>query len=123
MKRLFLAAALALTACNPAMITSNGTLPAPAQIASHTLADEAVMKGAEGTYAMLRNGIEALTDAGVLKGARAVTAAKIDNDAYAALGLIRKAYEAFNSTALATAARNLADLAKQGAALIKGAKP
>lgn len=118
MKRLFLAAALALSACGP--IASNGTLPAPADVAQHTTADETVRQVSEEAYKLLRVTMEAGVDSGLLKGAAAAKAQDINRRAYAALLLIRKAYDTFNAADLITASRDLASLVHDAAALVKG---
>lgn len=118
MRRLILAAALALSACTG--IQPGGSLPAPADVASKSTTDEAIRQGAESAYAAWRILAEKAVDAGLIKGATATKVAALDNRIFAALALVRKADAAANSTSLASATLQLAALVKDGVALIRG---
>ncbi|AYJ87681.1 hypothetical protein D3Y57_19305 [Sphingomonas paeninsulae] len=117
MKRMILPLLLALSACTPPVPIS---AIAPAQIASHTTADDIAIRSAEQAYKLSRTIIELGVDSGLLKGANATKAANIDNQAYAALTAARTAYAAFNSPGLLSAASQLSIFADQVQALVKG---
>lgn len=100
MKRLIaLALISALSACG-----SISTIPpAPASVADQTTLDEQGALAAELAYKAARVAIETGVDAGFIRGAAAARIAALDAKAYAALGVVRRAYEAGNAASYATA--------------------
>jgi len=98
MKRLlFLAPLLALNAC----AGLPGLAPPSAQ---HTAVDEQALKRCEQTYKLTRTATEAMVDANLIVGIRAVQAAKLDTEAYGLLIGCRTAYRLFNTAELIRAA-------------------
>jgi hypothetical protein len=103
MKRILLAACLALGACTPGQINSAGSaadaagVPAPATYANRTAADEQALFAVEGFYKAARLAVETGVDAGLIKGATASRFADLDNRAYLALAVVRGAYRTGNS--------------------------
>ncbi len=95
MRKLFLAAALALTL--PACTTLPTVPPAPVAIADKTTLDESGARGAEVAYKAFRTAMELAVDAGVLRGAAAERVKGLDNRAYALVGAARAAYRAGNA--------------------------
>ena len=100
----------ALSACVPV----NSIPPAPAAIADKTILDEQGALTAELAYKAARVALETGVDAGVIRGDTAARIAALDAKAYAALRIVRRAYEAGNAasyaSALATARSAIADL-------------
>ena len=100
MKR-FIALALlcALPACGPV-----NTIPAaPAAVADKTVLDEQGALAAELAYKAARVALETGVDAGVIRGATAARIAALDAKAYAALRIVRRAYEAGNAASYTAA--------------------
>lgn len=97
---LFLAGALccaaSLAACQ-SLSTAPTSVPPPSQIAAKTIIDEQVALGAEEAYKTFRLAVELGVKAGVIKGATATKAAELDNQLFAALGLVRNAYDTGNA--------------------------
>lgn len=94
MKRLILAAGLALAGCNGGI----ASIPtAPAEVADRTILDEKALTGIELAYKASRLAVEAGVDLGVIKGATASRFAVLDSKAYDAVTLARKAYGAGNA--------------------------
>lgn len=118
MKRILLAACLALGACTPGSIVSIPT--APSDVAKHTTADEQARLRCEQGYKLSRTLGELGVDAGLIKGQAATRAAAIDNKLFGALLACRAAYDAFNSASLIAAADEIDGLADQVQAIIKG---
>lgn len=104
MKRILLAACLALGACTTGQaLNSAGSvadasgLPAPATYANRTAADEQALFAVEGFYKAARLAVETGVDAGLIKSATASRFADLDNRAYLALAVVRGAYRTGNS--------------------------
>ena len=94
-----LALLCALSACTPP-----ATIPtAPGAVADKTILDENAALAAELAYKAARVALETGADAGVIRGATAARIAALDVKAYAALRVVRRAYEAGNSTSYAAA--------------------
>ena len=105
MKRLI---ALALLCALPACRTVNTIPPPPAAVADQTVLDEQGALAAELAYKAARVAIETGVDAGFIRGTAAARIAVLDAKAYAALRIVRRAYEAGNAasyTAALTTAR------------------
>lgn len=104
MKRLVaLCLPLALMACGSMTGTFNSIPASPAAVANSTVLDEQGALAAELAYKAARVAVETGVDAGFIKGATAANVAKIDQRAFAALGVVRKAYAAGNATSYASA--------------------
>ena len=103
MKRLILAGlAIALSGCG--LLTLPAGIPAaPAAVANTTVLDEQAALGVELAYKAERIALETAVDAGRLTGARATQAATLDDKAFAAVKVARRAYLAGNATDYATA--------------------
>ncbi len=105
MKRLKIAivlAALPLTlgACQlPFALTPPAS---PSAVADKTVLDEQAALAVELAYKASRTAVEVAVDAGAIKGERATQFAALDNKAYAAVGIVRRAYAAGNATDYAT---------------------
>lgn len=98
MRKILLAAALALTLPGCAGMTGIPNIPAaPVEVADKTTLDESGARGAELSYKAFRTALEMAVDYGVLKGAAAEKAAKLDNDAYSLVLVARAAYRAGNA--------------------------
>lgn len=93
MRKLILAAALALSACT----TLPTVPPAPVVVADKTTLDESGALGVEVAYKAFRTAMEMAVDAGLLKGAAAERVKGLDNRAYALVGAARAAYRAGNA--------------------------
>ncbi len=111
MKRILAFALLcALPACTPV----NTIPPPPGAVADKTILDEQGALAAELAYKAARIALETGVDAGVIRGATAARIAALDAKAYAALRVVRRAYEAGNAdsyaAALITARTAIADL-------------
>ena len=111
MKRLIpLALLCALSACTPPATIP----PAPGAVADKTILDEQGALAAELAYKAVRIALETGVDVGVIRGATAARIAALDAKAYAALKVVRSAYEAGNAdsyaAALITARAAIADL-------------
>lgn len=90
MKRLIIAAALAVAGCT--------TLPtAPSYVAEQTVLDERGAIAVELAYKAARMAVEAATDAGAIRGETAARFAELDNQAYGAVRAARSAYRAGNA--------------------------
>ena len=104
MKRLIaLCLPLALMACGGVGETINSLSASPAAVADSTTLDEQGALAAELAYKAARVAIETGVDAGFIKGATAAKVAKLDQRAFTALGVVRKAYAAGNATSYASA--------------------
>lgn len=110
--------ALALAAATPMLAACPGPLQSPGQVAQHTVADEQMMLRAEQAYKLARTIGEIAVDAGLLRGENAARAAELDNQMFAALGVARSAYAAFNSEDLAQAVQRVTALADQVETLV-----
>ncbi len=119
MKRLAVLAALALAACVPSAFQLP---PPPADVANSVSLDETIARGAEVAYKAQRTLGEIAVDAGLLKGASAFTAARIDNACYKALQAVRTAYRAGNAADYVTAGNEVARLTQQLVDLVHGAQ-
>lgn len=101
MKKLFLCLAvlsLPLAACTPAV-----TSTAPATYANTTSADEFTATTAELAYKSWRIAATTLAQTGLIKGPTAGRVAKLDNQLYAALVIVEKAYAGANATSIGDA--------------------
>lgn len=94
---------LALLCALPACTPVNTIPPAPGAVADKTVLDEQGALAAELAYKAACVAIETGLDAGLIRGATAARVAALDAKAYAALGVVRKAYAAGNATSYATA--------------------
>lgn len=92
MKRILIAAALALSGC-----AQLGIPASPSDIANKTTLDEKGAIGVEASYKAARTVVEFAVDTGLLKGASATKAAALDTMAYTAVTKARAAYEAGNA--------------------------
>lgn len=105
---------LALLCALPACTPFNTIPPAPGAVANKTVLDEQGALAAELAYKAARVAIETGVDAGLIRGATAAKVATLDAKAYAALGVVRKAYEAGNAAsynaAIVTARAAITDL-------------
>ncbi|WP_375194631.1 hypothetical protein [Sphingobium sp.] len=105
---------LALLCALPGCTPVNTIPPAPGAVADKTTLDEQGALAAELAYKAARIAIETGVDAGLIRGATAAKIATLDAKAYAALGIVRKAYAAGNAasyaSALTTARAAVADL-------------
>ena len=105
---------LALLCALPACAPVNTIPPAPGAVADKIVLDEQGALAAELAYKAARVAIETGLDAGLIRGATAARVAVLDKKAYAALGVVRKAYEAGNAAsytaAIATARAAISDL-------------
>lgn len=105
---------LALFCALPACTPVNTIPPPPGAVADKTILDEQGALAAELAYKAALIALETGVDAGVIRGATAARIAALDAKAYAALGVVRRAYEAGNATsyaaALVTARAAIADL-------------
>jgi hypothetical protein len=118
MKSLILAlSALALVACEP--VTPN-PIPTPAAFAQRSAADEQIAVGIELGYKAFRTALELGVDTGVIKGARATTAAAADRRAYAAVLTARQAYQTANAADFIAAARKANETIALAIAAVKG---
>lgn len=118
MRRLIILGALMLPGC--ALTGAAGLPSSPAAVADRTVLDEQIGAGAEAAYKAERLALELAVDAGLLKGANAAKAAAIDNQAYAALKLVRASYSAANAKGYTSAASDVFALTGQMAAFIGG---
>ena len=115
MKRLIaLCLPLALMACGGVTGAIKSSPASPAVVADSTALDEQGALAAELAYKAARVAVETGVDAGLIRGATAAKVATLDRQAFAALGVARKAYAAGNASSYAsalTAARSaIADL-------------
>lgn len=85
-------------------LASCGPLPSPRSVSSATVLDEKLAIGAEASYQTANTIGAALVRVGVLPVARFKA---LDNEAYAALELVRAAYDAGDATSYATALARL----------------
>lgn len=115
----FVAAAgvMAIPACAPG--TNIATTP-PAALAGASVLDEKAVLGAELAYKAMRTAGTIAIDAGVLKGDRAARVAVIDNRAYAAVLLARRAYSAGNANDYGRAVGEALSLIGEAQALLAG---
>lgn len=100
MRKLFLLAApFALVSCAtfPSVPTS------PDQVADATVLDERAAIAVESAYHAAGLALEAATDAGLLRGAAAAKAARLERAAYHAVLAARAAYDAGNASSYETA--------------------
>ncbi len=118
-KLIFLPALLALSGCAGLAPLLLGAPASPAAVANKTTLDETALRLAETAYAAERTAIDTAADAGLLTGQNAAKAASLDNKAYAALGLARRAYSAANAADYADAISQLRDAVTGAVALIK----
>jgi hypothetical protein len=101
MKAIILAPLLLLASC--AGLGSLLTPPAsPAAVANTTTLDEQAALGVELAYKAARTAVEVGVDAGLIKGTRATQFAELDNKAFNAVVIVRRAYRAGNATDYAT---------------------
>jgi hypothetical protein len=118
MKRLLIAfAALSLAGCNAT--AGPITVPTPVEYANRTAVDEQAAVGVENAYKAFRLALELGVDTGVIKGERAVRAAKADHTAYNALLVLRSAYKTANSEDFLAAARSANIAIAQGIAAVR----
>lgn len=104
MKKLIfvLLAPLALCSCG-AVASLAGIPPAPVAVADSTVIDEQGALAVELAYKAARLAVETGVDAGIIKGDRAAKIAELDNKAYAAVLVARRAYNAGNATSYGAA--------------------
>ena len=104
MKRLIaLCLPLALMACGGVTGVINSIPASPAAVADSTVLDEQGALAAELAYKAARVAVETAVDAGLIRGPAAAKIAKLDRQAFAALGVVRKAYAAGNAASYASA--------------------
>lgn len=94
---------LALSGCGGLSDAVNSIPASPVAVAESTTLDEQGALAAELAYKAARIAVETGVDAGVIKGATAAKVAQLDQRAFAALGVVRKAYAAGNAASYASA--------------------
>ncbi|WP_257554156.1 hypothetical protein [Sphingobium sp. CFD-2] len=94
---------LALSACGGITNAVNGIPASPTTVANSTTLDEQGVLAAELAYKAARVAVETGVDAGLIKGPTAAKVAQLDRRAFAALGVVRKAYAAGNAASYASA--------------------
>lgn len=99
---LLLPLAAALAGCG-LLTLPTGVPPVPAAVANTTVLDEQAALGVELAYKAERIALETAVDAERLTGARATQAAALDDKAFAAVKIARRAYLAGNATDYVTA--------------------
>lgn len=108
--RLFLLAplaALALGACGALpLLTGLQPPPAPVATAERTTLDEQALTALELAYKGGRMAAEAGVDLGLIRGEVALKLARIDEQAFTALGAARAAYRAGNAASYSSALRD-----------------
>lgn len=121
MKKLYLALALAtgisLSACS---VATSSPLPTPSAVSDRTAMDEQAAVSVELAYKAFRLAVELAVDSGVLKGERAVVAAKADQQAYNAVLIMRSAYKTANAEDFLNAARSAKIAVEQALATVRG---
>lgn len=122
MKRtLALSLCLALAACTPAtVVTTPLVIPAPAQFAGRTAADEQISIAVELGYQAFARALELGVDAGVIKGERATKARVAHRAAYRGVLVLREAYKTANAEDFLNAARSANSTIAQAIAIVKG---
>lgn len=122
MKRFILAVAAvaSLAACETPMPGVGGIPTAPAQIADSVVLDEQAAIGVELAYKAVRVALELATDAGLIKGQRAVAVAALDNRAYGLVQATRAAYRVGNATGYLAAATEARAAVEQMLSALKG---
>lgn len=111
--------ALALAACSTT-VAPPLHIPAPAEYAGRTAADEQAAVAVENGYKAFRLALELGVDAGVIKGERAVKAAAADRQAYNAVLIFRSAYKTANAADLLAAGRSANIAIAQAIATVRG---
>ncbi len=117
-RSLLIAASLALAACTGST-TPIASIPTPVEYANRTAADEQAAVAVEQGYKAFRLALELGVDTGVIKGDRAVRAAKADQTAYTALLVFREAYKTANAADLLAAGRSANIAIAQAIAAVK----
>ena len=100
MRKLIMAccAALALSGCGALpLLTGFQPPPAPVTVADRTVLDEQALTALELAYKGGRMAAEAGVDLGLIRGEVALKVARIDEQAFTALGAARAAYRAGNA--------------------------
>lgn len=104
MKRLIaLCLPLALIACGGVTGAIDNIPASPGAVADSTVLDEQGALAAELAYKAARVAVETAVDAGLIRGPAAAKVARLDRQAFAALGVVRKAYVAGNAASYANA--------------------
>jgi len=121
MKRLVFAAAAAclVAGCGLTLPPVSG-IPAPADVADRVTLDEQGAIGVELAYKGLRIALEVATDAGLIRGERAVQVAALDNRAYQLVTATRAAYRAGNAQGYATAVQEARAVIDQALNALRG---
>jgi len=114
MKRIIIAAALALAGC------SFSPPSTPSTVAQATVLDEKIAIGAELAYKAARLAAETGVDAGLIKGAKADRVADADNRALTAVQAVRAAYRAGNAASYSATAKEAQNAVSAMLAAIKG---
>ena len=114
----FLILSAGLAACGPLSPPSN-ILP-PSVFAERTVLDEQAALGVELAYQAQALSVRTALRSGLLTGANAAKAAAIDAKAYAALKLVRSAYDAGNAQDYVSALLEARNLVTQSINLLKG---
>lgn len=104
MHRRYFVFLLALPLAGCGLMRLPAALPAvPAAVANTTVLDEQAALGVELAYKAERIALETAVDANLLHGERATQAAALDDKAFAAVKIARRAYIAGNATDYVTA--------------------
>jgi hypothetical protein len=104
MRKIFLVALAPLALCGCGALGALTGIPsAPAVVAEQTVLDEQGALAVELAYKAVRLAVETGVDAELIKGQRAAQIAELDNKAYAAVLVARRAYRAGNATSYGAA--------------------
>ena len=108
-RRLIFGAALAatLSGCGALpLLTGLSAPPPPVTVADRTMLDEQALTALELAYKGGRMAAEAGVDLGLIRGEVALKVARIDEQAFTALGAARAAYRAGNAASYSNALRD-----------------
>lgn len=97
--------ALLISGCAGIGGLAAGIPPSPVAAADQTTLDERGAIAVEIAYQAASRAVEALTDAGLIKGPTATRVAEVDRKAFAAVQAARTAYDASNAASYAEALR------------------
>lgn len=120
MKKIIVAAMMALSLQGCALMSALTAPPAPVEAANRTILDEQVALSIEFAYQASAQAIGVAADAGLLRGDNARKAAEIDRKAYRAVVAVRAAYDAGNATSYGAAAVNARAAIAELLSLVKG---
>lgn len=121
MRKLILAAALALSVSGCGASGGLNIPAAPVEVADQTTLDERGAIAVEVAYKAFRTAAEFGTDAGMIRGETATRVARLDDLAFAAVGAARAAYRAGNSESYEEAVKTALAAVGKAMAAINGA--